>query len=796
MKAIAHTRREEDHLIEQTVEEHVRGTAALAESFANQWGDGFWGRLAGMYHDLGKSACQWQEYLRVQDYDESASSESSEDEDKDDDKKKNPIHKVSHSEAGAAAVLEGFWDNWDEPNVSGPLTGLAYAIAGHHAGLADWRTGGRGALINRLATKNGDLDVSRLLNPLRQALGTGARQVDYPAELTRLDSVALNLNEEIRQWLEKWFADDGSEDVPREYLNLWVRMLYSALVDADSLDTERFCRPDQAAQRSRQFDMQDLKHRFDSYMDEKERLAEKSPVNEVRSKVLGWCRQAGHCEPGFFQLTVPTGGGKTLASLAFALEHCLTNGRRRIIYAIPYVSIIEQTADVLRGIFGDTGAVLEHHSNILPERETLQNKLAAENWDAPIVVTTNVQLFESLLSDRRVLCRKIHNISRSVIILDEAQMLPLQHMRGVLSVLKGLVKHFGVTVLLCTATQPALTRTFSDGQNVSFPGLPEPRQIVPAGADLYQKLLRAEWVRDYNPTQPRTWDELADDLLKHQRVLAVVNRRGDCRELYEVIKSRSGENLFHLSADMCPQHRSDRIGEIKALLKDESRTVRVISTQLIEAGVDIDFPVVFRALCGLDSAVQAAGRANREGQLNKLGKLGQLYLFSPMKPSPVGLLLKGEQTFKAMLGQKTEFDLFCPSVIKEYFNRLYRDVGTFDQSKYYELLVENAECFEFQFRTFGRDFHMIDDEGRQSVFVAYGAGAELIGELKRNGANPQLLRALQRYSVSIPESKLKELRYSGAVDETDEGYFVQSEAFVYDLETGAIGQPSVGFFIR
>ena len=364
--------------------------------------------------------------------------------------------------------------------------------------------------------------------------------------------------------------------------------------------------------------------------------------------------------PGFFSLTVPTGGGKTLTSLSFALAHARANRQRRVIYAIPYLSIIEQTAETFRRAVGD--GVLEHHSNLDPETESEDDLLAAEDWAAPLVVTTTVQLFELLFASKRGRCRKLHSIAGSVIVLDEAQLLPPDYLDAVLSVLRTLVAGYGVTVVLCTATQPALgSRQRSDGR--WFAGLDQVRELAGDPAGLQDRLERVvvEWPADRH--MHCTWEDVAARLRGERQVLCIVNTRGDARSLGEMVP-----DSIHLSASMCAEHRSNTLSEIKRRLGD-CREVRVVSTQLVEAGVDVDFPVVYRALAGLDSIAQAAGRCNREGRLQR----GRMVVFVPPRQAPMGHLRQAEQATVSLLANSEGSDLLAPDGFRRFFERLYGD---------------------------------------------------------------------------------------------------------------------------
>ena len=399
------------------------------------------------------------------------------------------------------------------------------------------------------------------------------------------------------------------------------------------------------------------KTRFDEHMAELTRSAANTLVNRLRNQILQQCRDKAGQDPGFFSLTVPTGGGKTLSGMAFALEHAIAHGKRRIIHIIPYTSIIEQTAGIFRGIFGE--AVIEHHSSLDPEHETERSRLAAENWDAPVIVTTSVQFFESLFAARTSRCRKLHNIVDAVVVLDEAQLLPPEFLQPILNALNLLVVHYGVTVVLSTATQPALeSRTNSFGKTV-LRGLDHMREIIDDPDALYAKLERVHVRLPEDFHAGVSWERIAAEIAQHDSVLAIVNTRRQARELHALLP----KGTIHLSALMCGQHRSDVIAGIKEKLRRDE-PVRVVSTQLVEAGVDLDFPVVYRALSGLDSIAQAAGRCNREGRLDR----GEVVVFVPPEPAPPGVMRRAaDKTVSTLAGklaqifhQKERQNLFNP----------------------------------------------------------------------------------------------------------------------------------------
>ncbi len=694
----------------ERLEEHLVQVAEKASEFASVFGASEWGHLAGLWHDLGKYRRSFQEYL---DRTGAVGFEATQEQ---------AAGRVDHSTAGAQVAVERL----------GPFGKvLAYVIAGHHAGLPDG-LGGQSSLEARLAKAEvmADLDLAAIPGAILNASCPGSRPPSRNAEEA----------------------------------HLWVRFLFSALVDADSLATEAFVDPEKSRLRSTHPEPGPLLEVLERHLSAK--FGEpRTEVQRIRREILRACIENAQLSPGVFSLTVPTGGGKTLSSLAFALRHASLHGQRRVIYAIPYTSIIEQTATTFREIFGEW--VLEHHSNLDPEdssRETLRGTLAAENWDAPIVVTTNVQLFESVFSARRTRCRKLHRLVRSVIVLDEAQLLPPEFLKPILHVLRGLVRDYGASVVISTATRPALD-------------LGEIRELASDPADLDRRLrrVRYEWPKS---REPRTWDEIADRLTAHSSVLCVVNRRDDARQLVGLLP----EDTVHLSALMCGAHRSEKIAEIKRCLA-ERRPVRVVSTQLVEAGVDLDFPVVYRAFAGLDSIAQAAGRCNREGRLDGPGRV---VVFHPPKGSPPGLLRKAEDTAAELIGDRAP-EFLEPDLFTRYFDLLYRTkVDDLDKHGILDLLGKNARALDVQFREAGERFRLIEESGYRPVLVAWRDGAGLLREFRRREPDRSLFRRAQRYVVTLPPWQLGALEKAGAVREIAPGFFGQEHSLLYDEKLGLL----------
>lgn len=665
-------------------------------------------------HDLGKARHSFQSYLRSSngltelDYDTSDR---------------------THSGAGALWAVQALKKLGNLSRV------FAYCVAGHHAGLPDWIGG---------ETPHGAL----------------AYRLEYERDVLAEPPVAAWIEAHQAEWMNcplsaPWRMKTDTSDV-----SFWIRMLYSCLVDADFLDTEAFMDGDKAEARQGYPKLSALAERFFTQLDAMQQKAPDTPVNRIRAEIRTACEQMAPQAPGLFSLTVPTGGGKTLSGTAFALRHALAHGHQRIIYVIPYTSIIEQTADVLRG-FLRTENVVEHHSSLDPNKETQQSRLAAENWDAPIIVTTSVQFFESLYACRSSRCRKLHNIANSVVILDEVQLLPPHLLLPCVEAIRQLTTHYGVSLVLSTATQPAL------------PGLEGVREIIPPELKLYERLKRTELVIQEDLSARRSWDDLAAELEAFPQVLCVVNTRRDCRELHELLP---GETI-HLSASMCGEHRSNVITEIKQRLQSGA-PVRVVSTQLVEAGVDIDFPVVYRAFSGLASIAQAAGRCNREGRAEQPGRV---VVFMPPKQAPIGSLRKQEDAMLDLLA--AQMDVEAPDSYPFYFRQLYErhiDLGT----AFEKWLIEDARDFQFQFREAACAFRMIDDQASATVFVRYGGNEALLRSLQAVGPKRDIMRRLQRYTVNVPRRILTSLIEKGFIEEPHPGIYLQTLPSLYRDDIG------------
>jgi CRISPR-associated endonuclease/helicase Cas3 len=715
---------------------HLEGVAKKAGQFAAGFSSSDWAAFAGLWHDLGKYRPGFQRYIR--DCADAHCETGVTPRDK------------THSAAGALWALQTF-----SKNHAGRI--FAYLIASHHAGLYDWED-----LNSRMAGEDAKRELTEALAHAPQTL------FDIGGFVPDLNSVP-----------------GGSAG-----FHLWLRLLFSALVDADFLDTEIFMSEHKAAARNGFPNLIQLQSVFDQYMDSLSEKVSPTPVNLLRADILSQCRTKAALPKGIFSLTVPTGGGKTLSSMAFALNHAAAHGQRRIIYTIPYTSIIEQTADVFRRIFGED-SFIEHHSNAEadPSREDHRTRLACENWDASLVVTTNVQLFESLFAARTSRCRKLHNLVNSIIVLDEAQLLPPEFLQPIVDVLKLLTDYYGVTLVLCTATQPALSSRTSFDPKRGFLGFENVTEIMDNPDALYASLRRVKVSLPSDLNTPRDWDGIASDITQHDSVLTIVNTKKSAYELWQ----RMPKGAVHLSSLMCGQHRSDIIRCIRNRLEAkraglDHAPLRVVSTQLIEAGVDVDFPVVYRALAGLDSIAQAAGRCNREGRL----ATGEVHIFVPPINPPKGLLRKGADCCKKVW-YGNESDPLALPLYAQYFQQLYASCDLDEKRIGEDLKTCGAGDFALALKleTVSKKFKLIDDKDTATVIVKYRGQdgqdqtiEELLGMLKSKGPGRWLMRKLQRYSVTLYERDVLRMVVQGDVTELFPGLYLQVSDVLYDAIFG------------
>ncbi|WP_310422021.1 CRISPR-associated helicase Cas3' [Chamaesiphon sp. VAR_48_metabat_135_sub] len=682
------------------LKEHLGDVANLAEEFADKFKAGKLGYYAGLWHDLGKYNPEFQKYL-----DKCHSGTSS------------YIKKVPHAIHGAKLA----WDLYKP-------TPLALLIYGHHAGLP-----AKSELPDKLANPKHEEDYKIACANAEQELGK------------------LQIDEDFNPLVRSLLTDCYSYD-------LLTRLLFSCLVDADYLDTEEHFKPAQTIQRQqslaeplcKRIDLTDLWTKLKIDREKVIQAADISSVNQVRREVYEACTDAAELPAGVFRLAVPTGGGKTLSGLSFALKHALKYGLDRVIIAVPYTSIIEQTVNVYRDILGEN-AVLEHHSAANTEQfysddkeeinddarqQYAKARLATQNWDVPLIVTTTVQLFESLFANRPSKCRKLHNIVKSVIILDEVQTLPVGLLSPILSVLGELCDRYQVTVVLCTATQPAFT-----GDTGYLKGLKNVRDIIAPDLAIqhFQNLQRVNYELHL---QGWLWSDLIDDLVAHQQhqALIVLNTRKDTLAVLDVLNNRSDDfdraDIFHLSTLLCGKHRREVLATVKARLKNNLPCI-LVSTQVVEAGVDLDFPAVYRAVGPLDRIVQAAGRCNREGKLG----LGRVVIFQPSE----GKVPQGEyqtavdETIRLL--NRENLNLHDPSIFEEYFQCLYQSGADIHQIQDLRKRLDFPEV--------AKKFRLISDD-TTSVIIEYDDKVrKRLRELNYRDINAGDYRFLQPYMVSL-----------------------------------------------
>lgn len=675
----------------QILADHLVRTAAIARGFGEPLGIGKAAELAGLLHDLGKYTTAFQKRL-------------------------GGGPSVDHSTAGAKEVLDR------AVPAERPMAELvAYAILGHHAGLPDRQNDTGACFDRRIEEFVGGPDP--------------VWEEEIPAD--------------VRDLMPKGLRWKGGSAMAFQF-SVLGRMLFSCLVDADYKETEQFYERVTGGRRDRDWPaladlLPGLRRRFDAHMATLSAAAAGSDVNALRRQVLDHVRARAAEASGLFTLTVPTGGGKTLASLGFALDHAAAHGHRRVIYAIPYTSIIDQTAAIFRDVLGDE-VVLEHHSAIEEERSPGERgpasqrdklRLAMEDWAAPVVVTTSVQLFESLFAARPSRARKLHNIAGSVIILDEAQTLPRALLLPVMRMLEELVTNYGCTVVLCTATQPAL------GRRQGFDGLDlAGRELAPDPVALSNRLRRAT-IRHAGILAD---DALVAALTRERQALVIVNSRRHALDLYRAAEAAGLDGLVHLSTRQCAAHRQAILADVKRRLKD-GLPCRVVATSLVEAGVDIDFPKVWRAEAGLDQIVQAAGRCNREG--GRTLEESIVTVFEALDHPPPREVRSLVADMKRAVGEEADF--LALETIETYFREVYWRLGEkLDGKAILKAFTATRDSTDFAYRTVAERFRMIES-GMQPVIIPFDDAArrELEKLRIKEVASGTLARNLQRYIVQV-----------------------------------------------
>ncbi len=703
---------------------HLQNTADLAREFGQDAGVSELAYIAGLIHDLGKYSLAFQKRLE------------------------GAKEKVDHSTAGAKEI-DSIFHNLPAGKLA---ILLSYCVIGHHAGLPDI-----GSPI--------DLDGAGTLNARLKAV-----LEDYSAYKNEVDLVNLQFPRQVNLRPLRKHAHFT--------IAFLTRMIFSALVDADFQDTEKFVQGEKP--RGGYTSIERLLEKLNEYL--QIFSTPQNAIDQIRSHTLKTCIEKSSRPPGFFTLTVPTGGGKTLASLAFALNHAKTHGLKRIIYVIPFTSIIEQNAAVFKDCLGSEN-VLEHHSNF--EWEKIQNsggeisyelpnsayqklKLAAENWDIPIVATTNVQFFESLFANRSSRCRKLHNIAKSVLIFDEAQMLPREFLTPTMAAVWELVTNYQTSAVFCTATQPSLQRFFPE-ETLFTELADDPQRLF----DIYRRV-------QINTLGKLTDENLLTQMNEHPQSLCIVNTRKHARGLFEGLEI---EGRFHLSTLMCPAHRKKTLEEIRQRLKT-GQTCRVVSTQVIEAGIDVDFPIGYRAMAGLDSIIQAAGRVNREGKTQS----GQVFVFEPdsLFVSRVPAFIEqGAAVTRSILREYATDPISIPA-INAYFEQLYslQDGDHSFDTKGIMACFDKSEGFDFA--SAAKRFHLIE-ENMRPILIPYDSDAvRLIAELKISLFPASILRKLQMYTVNVYEQEFDAINNAGGLDFIADMFAVLNNPEQYNAKSGLL----------
>lgn len=712
----------------QKIKEHLENTAAIAQNIGQDAGLSDFAYIAGLFHDLGKYSARFQNKLD------------------------GALISVDHSTAGAQEIVRLFQSDQKQKIIA---TLLAYCIAGHHSGLPDY-----GSVID--CENDGSLQAR-----LKKKLD------DYAGYSQEINPEMINLPASIP--IRPIKRHEGFS------VAFFTRMLYSTLVDADFLETETFINQGKKP-RGEYTDVETLFQRLSPALEKLQ--SPSNSIDQKRTETLNCCLEKAVNPPGLFTLTVPTGGGKTFSSLAFTLKHAVLHGLKRIIYVIPYTSIIEQNAAVFKEKLGIEN-VLEHHSNFEWNQSNAHNrdtssfddetnqpfqklKLAAENWDIPVVVTTNVQFFESLFANRSSRCRKLHNLAKSVLIFDEAQMLPREYMKPCLYAVAELVRNYGASAVFCTATQPCIEQF--------LPPASKPHELTTNSIELYNFYRRVQ-VHHLGKLSDL---ELSQKISDSSQALCIVNTRKHANGLFSMIKD---EGRFHLSTLMCPAHRKQTIEKVRERLK-AGLPCRVVSTQIMEAGIDVDFPVGYRALSGLDSIIQAAGRVNREGKAAS----GDLYVFEPdsefVKRTPA-YIQQGADVARKILRDYRD-DPISLAAIQSYYTELY---GLQSETAFDSKAI--MECFEkgipnFDFKTAAEKFRLIEN-ATVSVIVPFDPQTKRILEKVRFRDYPRAhSRELQPYTVNIYEQEFEALESKGVIDIYGDTFAVLNDAAYYNAETGLI----------
>ena len=671
----------EDKSREQSIHDHLQGTANLAGNFSEAFGCRKWGVGCGLLHDIGKYSAAFQKRLHGGSI-------------------------TDHATAGAKEVYK-------RKNML-----AAYCISGHHSGLLDGGTQGDSA------------GEATLMGRMKKEVE------DYQAFQDEVD---------IPVFPEPSIKPLGKFGFTASF---FTRMVFSCLVDADYLDTETFM-SEVPVQRGNYDSMDVLLGRLKEHVRSWMTNTDRNTVNGRRTQILQACFEKGTEKQGLFQLTVPTGGGKTVSSLAFALRHAVEHHLSHIIYVIPYTSIIEQNAAVFKDILGKEN-VLEDHCNVTfeSEQELKLAQLAAENWDRPVIVTTNVQFFESLFASKTSKCRKLHNIAKSVVIFDEAQMLPTQYLLPCIRSITELVYNYRCSAVLCTATQPSLQEFFPKDMT--------PIEICPTVVEQYLFFKRTEIISAGKISE----EVLVERLKSETQVLCILNSRKRVQRIYETL---GGEDTYQLSTLMYPKHRKKLLAEIRERLRT-GRNCRLIATSLVEAGVDFDFQTVYRELAGIDSIIQAAGRCNREG---KRKETCSTVVFSLEQSDDIHLpsSLKLPISVAEQIVDKYE-DIASLEAIHEYFKRLYHYKGAkgLDTKDIVDQMESGGRSFLFPFASVAAQFRLIEQNTKTILIDIEPEAQKLVERIRWGEHSRDLVREAGHYCVNVYENDFEKLNGAGRLE--------------------------------
>lgn len=805
---IAH-RREKDgemHWLSLHLEEVSKKTG----EFASKIGLKEQGEIIGLLHDIGKASLEFEQYIK--------SAVGLIDSDEDDYVNPKGLKgKIDHSTAGSQFIFNNLFAESNETRFVAQV--LALCIASHHTGILDCITpDGGNAFLKRMKKSDEKTHLKEILKK------TDANVIKDLKNSLRANKICPDVIANFKHLK----AEEDSQETLAFKCGLLVRFLFSCLIDADRLSTADFEHPRLAQLRSN--------NKYERWpilikrLEEKLKLFKQGGINVVRQKIAQGCLDFSSRPKGLYQLTVPTGGGKTFASLRFALHHAAMHKMDRIIYVVPFTTIIDQNAEEIRKVLEEKNKdgkylnkiVLEHHSNLMPDRETARQKVLSENWDAPVVLTTSVQVLETLFGSGTRGARRMHQLANAVIIFDEVQAMPIKCIHMFNSAIKFIVNNCGSTVVLCTATQPLLDRIEPKSRALT---ITNDQQIMPDSRQLFVDLKRVE-VLDKRKSGGWTNIEVKEfvekDIKEMGSVLVIVNTKKSAQQIYTECKQIKDVEVYHLSTYMCPAHRLVVLNEIK----QSKNPVICVSTQLIEAGVDISFVTVIRFLAGLDSIAQAAGRCNRHNEFAP--RLGKVAIINSAEENidKLEYIRIGQDKANRILDEfkadpeRFEKDLIGIEAMEQYYQYYFfqrkdkmnypvnaRSAVGRDDNLFNLLSINTASVEEYNrinkkvpeipfrqaFMTAAEAFQAIETISR-GIVVPYGKeGKELINKLcsvQELDKQYKLIHRAQRYSVNLFPEQLERLQKSGAVHEAQEesGILYLNEEY-YSDEFGVSEKP-------